>query len=97
MSLGWGQALIFLFQALRWSECVVSVENLVLCHPGLQNSHSLPLTSLSSLLPLLLLLFFLLPSLLPIPPQSFLVLVKMLMGHGRGTSAGLVFAGKCPL
>lgn len=51
MVLGWGQALIFLFQALRWSECVVSVENLVLCHPGLQNSHSLPLTSLSSLLP----------------------------------------------
>ena len=51
MGLGWGQALIFLFQALRWSECVVRVENLALCHPSLQNSHPPPLTSLSSLLP----------------------------------------------
>ena len=30
------------------------------------------------------------------PTQSFIVLVNMLMGDGRGSFAGLVFAGKCP-
>ena len=89
MGLGWGQALIFLFQALRWSECIVSVENLALCHPSLQNSHPPPLTSLSSLLPRQAVPM----TLLSATPKS----CKLGSSHHRGPTCTLASSEICPL